>query len=81
MSDDERYPVEILKTKTVDELIEIIFSLDGLGLLGYEATLTHDYPIVFGSLYIFTLLSLMVNIITDLCYCLVDKRISFEALS
>ena len=62
-------------------LIEIIFSLDGLGLLGYEATLTHDYPIVFGSLYIFTLLSLMVNIITDLCYCLVDKRISFEALS
>jgi microcin C transport system permease protein len=59
-------------------LIEIIFSLDGLGLLGYEAILNRDYPIIFGTLYIFTLISLLVNIVTDLVYRLVDPRIDFE---
>ncbi len=59
-------------------LIEVIFSLDGLGLLGYEAIVSRDYPIVFGSLYLFTLLGLVVNILCDLCYYLVDKRIHFQ---
>ena len=58
-------------------LIEIIFSLDGLGLLGYEATIQRDYPIVFGCLYVFTLIGLLVNILCDLMYCLIDKRIHF----
>jgi microcin C transport system permease protein len=59
-------------------LIEIIFSLDGLGLLGYEATLNRDYPLIFGTLYIFTLLGLVLKIISDLTYVLVDPRIDFE---
>jgi microcin C transport system permease protein len=59
-------------------LIEIIFSLDGLGLLSYEATIQRDYPVVFGTLYLFTLLGLLVNIISDMTYCLVDKRIDFQ---
>lgn len=59
-------------------LIEIIFSLDGLGLLGYESVLSRDYPVIFASLYIFTLLGLIMNIITDLTYRLVDPRINFE---
>lgn len=58
-------------------LIEIIFSLDGLGLLGYEATIQRDYPIVFGSLYMFTLIGLIVNILCDAMYSIVDKRIHF----
>lgn len=62
-------------------LIEIIFSLDGLGLLGYEATIQRDYPIVFGCLYIFTLIGLVVNILCDLTYSLVDKRIHFGGQS
>ena len=59
-------------------LIEIIFSLDGLGLLGYEAALRRDYPVMFGSLFIFTLLGLVVKLISDLTYTLVDPRIDFE---
>lgn len=59
-------------------LIEVIFSLDGLGLLGFEAALTRDYPIMFGTLFIFTLLGLVLNIIGDLTYMLVDPRIDFE---
>jgi microcin C transport system permease protein len=59
-------------------LIEVIFSLDGLGLLGFEATISRDYPIIFGSLFIFTLLGLIVNLISDLTYVLVDPRIDFE---
>jgi microcin C transport system permease protein len=59
-------------------LIEIIFSLDGLGLLGYEAALTRDYPVMFGALFVFTLLGLVMNLITDLTYVLVDPRIDFE---
>jgi microcin C transport system permease protein len=59
-------------------LIEIIFSLDGLGLLGFNATLTRDYPVMFGTLYIFGLLGLIMHLITDLTYVLIDPRIDFE---
>ena len=59
-------------------LIEVIFSLDGLGLLGYESILNRDYPVIFGTLYIFTLLGLILNLISDLTYHLVDPRIDFE---
>ncbi|AKJ42689.1 microcin C ABC transporter permease YejB [Pragia fontium] len=60
-------------------LIEVIFSLNGLGLLGYDATLQRDYPVMFGTLYIFTLIGLLLNIISDITYTLVDPRIDFEA--
>ena len=60
-------------------LIEIIFSLDGLGLLGYEAAINRDYPVVFGSLYIFTLLGMLIKLLGDLTYMLIDPRIDFEA--
>ncbi len=59
-------------------LIEIIFSLDGLGLLGFNATLTRDYPVMFGTMYIFGLLGLIMHLITDLTYVLIDPRIDFE---
>jgi len=59
-------------------LIEVIFSLDGLGLLGFEATISRDYPIIFGTLYVFTLLGLIINLISDITYVLVDPRIDFE---
>lgn len=59
-------------------MIEIIFSLDGLGLLGYEAIVNRDYPVIFASLYIFTLLGLVMGIISDIVYVLVDRRIDFE---
>ena len=62
-------------------LIEIIFSLDGLGLLGYESIISRDYPVIFGSLYIFTLLGLIVGIISDVVYTLVDPRINFQKVS
>ncbi|MBX7146931.1 MAG: microcin C ABC transporter permease YejB [Alphaproteobacteria bacterium] len=61
-------------------LIEVIFSLNGLGLLGYEAAINRDYPVMFGTLYFFTLLGLILNIVGDICYTLVDPRINFEAL-
>jgi microcin C transport system permease protein len=60
-------------------LIETIFSLDGLGLLSYEATLNRDYPVVFATLYIFALMGLVVGLISDLIYAWVDPRIDFEA--
>jgi microcin C transport system permease protein len=60
-------------------LVEIIFSLDGLGLLGFEAAIRRDYPVMFGTLYIFTLLGLIMQIIGDFAYTLVDPRIDFEA--
>ena len=60
-------------------LIETIFSLDGLGLLSFESVLNRDYPVVFGTLYIFSLLGLVVNLISDLAYMWVDPRIDFEA--
>ena len=59
-------------------LTEVIFSLDGLGLLGFEAALTRDYPVMFGTLFMFTLLGLILGIIGDLMYHLVDPRIDFE---
>ena len=59
-------------------LIEIIFSLDGLGLLGFEATIYRDYPVMFATLYIFTLMGLVVSLISDLAYTWVDPRINFE---
>jgi microcin C transport system permease protein len=59
-------------------LIETIFSLDGLGLLGYEAAINRDYPIMFATLYFFSLLGLIVNLVGDLTYTLVDPRIDFE---
>ena len=58
-------------------LVEIIFSLDGIGLLGYEAAINRDYPIMFGTLYLFTLLGLVMNIISDLMYVVADPRIDF----
>lgn len=59
-------------------LIEVIFSLDGLGLLGFEAAMNRDYPVMFGSLYIFTLLGLVMNLVNDIMYMVVDPRIDFE---
>lgn len=59
-------------------LIEVIFSLDGLGLLGFESVINRDYPVIFGTLFIFTLLGLVVKLISDLVYVLVDPRIDFE---
>jgi microcin C transport system permease protein len=60
-------------------LIEVIFSLDGLGLLGFEAALNRDYPIMFATLYVFTLLGLLLGLIGDITYMLVDPRIDFES--
>ncbi len=59
-------------------LIEYIFSLDGLGLLGFESVINRDYPVVFGTLFVFTLLGLLLKLISDLTYVLVDPRIDFE---
>ena len=59
-------------------LIETIFSLDGLGLLGFESVLNRDYPVVFATLYIFSLMGLVVNLISDLTYTWIDPRIDFE---
>jgi microcin C transport system permease protein len=59
-------------------LIEVIFSLNGLGLLGFEAALNRDYPIMFGTLYVFTLIGLVLKLISDLTYMLIDPRIDFE---
>ena len=60
-------------------LIEIIFSLDGLGLLGFEAVINRDYPVVFGTLFFFTLLGLVMQLIGDIMYHVIDPRIDFEA--
>ncbi len=60
-------------------LIEVMFSLEGIGLLGFESTIQRDYPVVFSSLYIMTLLGLILSIISDLTYTWVDPRIDFEA--
>ncbi|NVK17137.1 MAG: microcin C ABC transporter permease YejB [Methylocystaceae bacterium] len=62
-------------------LTEIIFSLDGLGLLGFEAAINRDYPVVFGTLYFFTLLGLIMNLIGDVMYHIIDPRVDFEARS
>ena len=59
--------------------IETIFSLDGLGRLGFEATLTRDYPVMFGTLFFFTLLGLFIKLVSDLTYVWIDPRIDFES--
>jgi microcin C transport system permease protein len=60
-------------------LIEVIFSLDGMGLLGFESAINRDYPVMFGTLYFFTLLGLVMNLIGDLAYVATDPRIDFES--
>ena len=60
-------------------LIEVIFSLDGLGLLGFESALNRDYPVVFGTLFIFTLIGLLLKLVGDISYMLIDPRIDFES--
>ena len=62
-------------------LIEVIFNLDGMGLLGYEATIKRDYPVIFGTLFIFTLMGLLLRIISDVIYTWIDPRIDFESRS
>ena len=59
-------------------LIEVIFSLDGLGLLGFEAAINRDYPVMLGTLYFFTLFGLLFNLVGDLMYVIIDPRIDFE---
>jgi microcin C transport system permease protein len=60
-------------------LIEVIFNLDGLGLLGFESVLSRDYPVIFGTLFIFTLVGMLLKLASDLMYMLVDPRIDFES--
>jgi microcin C transport system permease protein len=60
-------------------LIETIFSLEGLGLLGLESTMQRDYPVIFATLYIFTLIGLLLNLLSDLIYTVIDPRIDFES--
>jgi microcin C transport system permease protein len=60
-------------------ITEIIFSLDGLGLLGFEAAIGRDYPVMFATLYFFTLLGLMMSILGDVMYVVIDRRIDFES--
>ncbi len=60
-------------------LIEVIFSLDGLGLLGFESAINRDYPVMFGTLYFFTLLGLVLNLVGDLMYVVTDPRIDFAS--
>jgi microcin C transport system permease protein len=59
-------------------LIETIFSLDGLGLLGFESVVGRDYPVVFATLFIFSLMGLVIGLISDLTYTWIDPRIDFE---
>uniref|UniRef100_UPI003FD8D684 ABC transporter permease subunit n=2 Tax=Moraxellaceae TaxID=468 RepID=UPI003FD8D684 len=59
--------------------IEIIFNLDGLGVLGFEAIIQRDYPVIFGTLFIFTLLGLILRLLSDLLYQLIDPRIHFSS--
>jgi microcin C transport system permease protein len=59
-------------------IIETIFSLDGLGRLGFEAAVSRDYPVIFGTLFVFGLIGLLVNIMSDLMYVWIDPRIDFE---
>jgi microcin C transport system permease protein len=62
-------------------LIETLFSLDGLGLLSYESVVRRDYPVVMGTLYLFTLIGLVVKLLGDLCYIWADPRVQFESLN
>ncbi len=60
-------------------LIEVIFSLNGLGLLGYQSIMTRDYPVIFGTMYIFALLGLVLKLVSDITYCIIDPRINFDS--
>ena len=60
-------------------IIETIFSLDGLGRPGFEAAVARDYPVIFGTLFVFGLMGLLVGILSDLMYVFVDPRIDFES--
>jgi microcin C transport system permease protein len=62
-------------------LIESLFSLDGLGLLSYDSIVRRDYPVVLGSLYLFTLIGLVVKLVSDLLYVVVDPRVQFTAVA
>jgi len=62
-------------------LIETLFSLDGLGLLSYESVVRRDYPVVLGSLYLFTLIGLVVKLLSDLLYVVVDPRVQFGSVA
>jgi microcin C transport system permease protein len=64
---------------TGELLIEIIFSLDGLGLLGFEAAINRDYPVMFATVYIYTVVGLILTLITDLMYVAIDPRIDFAS--
>ena len=68
--------ISILFTSSL--LIEVIFSLDGMGFLGFEAAINRNYPVMFGTLYFFTLLGLIMNVLGDMAYVLTDPRIDFE---
>jgi microcin C transport system permease protein len=59
-------------------LIETQFSLDGMGLLSYESVIRRDYPVVMGTLYLFTLIGLVTKLLSDLCYAWVDPRVTFD---
>ncbi len=73
------FPAAVIATMfTGALLVEVIFSLDGLGLLGFEAAIRRDYPVMFGTLYIFTLLGLVLNLLGDLMYTAIDPRIDFD---
>jgi microcin C transport system permease protein len=61
-------------------LIETLFSLDGMGQLSYDSVIRRDYPVVLGSLFLFTLIGLITKLIADVCYVLVDPRIQFNRL-
>jgi microcin C transport system permease protein len=69
--------ISVLFTGSV--LIEVIFSLDGLGLLGFEAAFARDYPVMFATLYFFSLLGLLLGLVGDLMYTVIDPRIDFES--
>ena len=61
-------------------LIETLFSLDGLGLLAFESVVRRDYPVVLGSLYLFTLIALVVKLVSDMLYTVVDPRVQFSSV-
>jgi microcin C transport system permease protein len=74
------FPAAFISILFTGSLItEVIFSLDGLGLLGYEAALRRDFPVMFGTLYFFTLLGLVMHLISDLAYTWIDPRIDFDS--
>ena len=64
---------------TSNLVIEVLFSLDGMGLLGFESALNRDYPVMFGTLYMFTLVGMAFHLLGDLAYMLVDRRIDLTA--